>query len=268
MFLIQKNIDKVLFWKISRTDRANGLGTTIAEELELATIELENKLSQWKRSGYNRSMIPAHALIIKTIAGGQSKNIWVAGGDLKELAELKTPNLGREYAKKLTEVCNRIESLPIPTIAVIDGHAIGGGWEFAISTDIRIGTTKTKFHFKQLEVGLATGYGSCLRISEIVGKQKALQLLLTGEVVDCHQSLQLGLLHFLETSGDSAHRLALTFADRFKNLEPKAIAHQKAMFQNLVLEDHKISQLKELDLFEELWLNDSHKNFLEKFTNK
>jgi enoyl-CoA hydratase len=116
-----------------------------------------------------------------------------AGEDLKESSTGKSFETWIEETDGLQEVQRKIMSLGKPLIAAIQGYALGGGCEFAMSCDIRIATEDAKFGFPETEVGLTVTTAGTKLLTQIVGLGKAKELVFTGEFVDAHEALRIGL---------------------------------------------------------------------------
>ncbi|RZA11612.1 MAG: enoyl-CoA hydratase/isomerase family protein, partial [Proteobacteria bacterium] len=182
--------DSVLIWQLSRPDRRNALGPILAEELWVKVNELAKNLPTWP----DPSSAP-RLLAIKALSDmGDKDPIWIAGGDLRELSELKNPIDGRNYAKRMAEVCLALQTLPIPVVALIDGLVIGGGIEFALAADLRFATKRSRFHFKQLELGLSTAYASAGRLTHLVGASRAMNWLLRSSTLTARAAWEAGLI--------------------------------------------------------------------------
>jgi enoyl-CoA hydratase/carnithine racemase len=104
-------------WHISRPDRLNAIGTTVARELT-ETMEMTRKSLE----PHIRAIVITAETVIKS-----SNAVWIAGGDLSELGELRETAQGRDYAYTMRCFCEGLEALPVPVITVVDGAAIGGG---------------------------------------------------------------------------------------------------------------------------------------------
>lgn len=250
--------DSVLIWQINRPDRRNALGPSLAQELSEKVVELENFLKK-------DSMVLAkpRILAIKAMSDlGDSSPIWIAGGDLRELSELKDPAAGRKYAETMAEVCQSLQALPIPVVALIDGLVIGGGVEFALAADLRFVTKRSVFHFKQLELGLSTAYASAGRLTHLIGASRAMNWLLRSAKVSAQTAFELGLVHELAEDEAGLNRELDRFKTDITRLNPGSIAAQKHLL-NLHATNHNIEA--ELDVFESLWMNPYHQASLEKF---
>lgn len=157
---------------------------------------------------------PVNALSLKLIAGlkeafrdlnkkGNIKIIIItgagrtfcAGADIKELSAIKTRKDGESFAKNGQELMNIIESSTIPVIAAINGACIGGGNELAVACHIRIASEDAWFSQPEINLGIIPGFGGSLRLPKIIGKGKAIELLLTGNKVSAKEALAIGLLN-------------------------------------------------------------------------
>ena len=263
MHIQSETKESLLIWQINRPERRNALGTILSQELWEKTQQLRKNLKDWQDLPGD-SPLPIRVLAIKAAPTTADKApIWIAGGDLKELSELKTAAEGRKYAETMALVCNALYDLPIPVVVLIDGLVIGGGIEFALAADFRFITQRSQFHFKQLELGLATAYGSAQRLTQLVGVSKAMDWLLRSKRVTAEAALQSGLVHeVLDRMEDLEDELA-EFVDQIKRLPPRGVAAQKRMLHADGI-DPKRTQM-ELDIFESLWMKDYHQNRLNDF---
>ena len=242
-------------WHISRPEKLNAIGTGLAGELS-DTLEFMTKEMP--------AGIRAIVITAETVTKGD-KSIWIAGGDLKELALLKTKHEGRAYAKTMRAFCEGLEFLSLPVITVIDGAAIGGGAELALAGDVRFATVRSSLEFKQLKMGLATGYGAASRLIELLGKSRAQSLLYFSETIDAESAHQQGLIHRLIPSA-SVEDIGAAILPLL-NLEPAAVAAQKKLFRHattLPPGDHSWAD----DVFESIWLNETHRRNLEEFSRR
>ncbi|HEX2284561.1 MAG TPA: enoyl-CoA hydratase/isomerase family protein, partial [Mycobacterium sp.] len=132
----------------------------------------------------------AAALVVK----GAGDRAFVSGGDLKELSALRTEFEASSMAFRMRSICDRIAGFPTPTIAVLNGHALGGGAEFAVAADIRIAADDIKIGFNQVALAIMPAWGGAERLVELVGYSKALLLAGTGTVVDAAEAERIGLV--------------------------------------------------------------------------
>jgi enoyl-CoA hydratase/carnithine racemase len=131
-----------------------------------------------------------HALVIK----GAGDKAFVSGGDLKELAALRTENAAMEMALRMRGICDRIASFPGPVIAALNGHAFGGGAEFAMAADIRVAADDIRIAFNQVALAIMPAWGGAERLAALVGPGRALLLAGTGQTLTAHEAAQAGLV--------------------------------------------------------------------------
>ncbi len=121
---------------------------------------------------------------------------FVAGADIREFEGLgKDPFQGRDAALAGQDVLAHISSMPIPTIAAINGFAFGGGLELALAADLRVAATDARMGLPEVGLGLIPGYGGTQRLPRLIGPSRALDLILTGRHVPADEALQLGLVN-------------------------------------------------------------------------
>ena len=129
--------------------------------------------------------------IIITGAGEKS---FVAGADIAEMSTLSAIE-GREWGRLSQAVFSRIENLPLPVICAINGFALGGGCELAMACDIRIAASNAKFAQPEVSLGITAGFGGTQRLTRLVGKGRAKELLFTGEMIDAVEAYRIGLVN-------------------------------------------------------------------------
>lgn len=135
--------------------------------------------------------------IIITGAGDKS---FVAGADITEIAELNEVN-GRKFAENGQSVFDEIENCEKPVIAAINGYALGGGCELAMACHIRVATKSARFGQPEVNLGLIPGYGGTQRLTQLVGKGRAFELMMTGDIIDAEEAYRIGLVnHLVENS--------------------------------------------------------------------
>ena len=128
------------------------------------------------------------------ILTGAGEKAFVAGADISELAQ-QSPVSAKEYTHRGQAVINAIENLGKPVIACINGFALGGGCELALACTLRLASDHAKLGQPEVKLGLIPGYGGTQRLSRLVGKGVALQLVLTGEMISAAEALRIGLVN-------------------------------------------------------------------------
>ncbi|MCK9929076.1 enoyl-CoA hydratase/isomerase family protein [Frankia sp. Mgl5] len=132
----------------------------------------------------------ASALVIR----GAGDRAFVSGGDLKELAALRTEDEATGMALRMRQICDRIADFPAPVVAALNGHALGGGAEVAVAADIRIAADDIKIGFTQSTLAIMPAWGGAERLADLVGRGRALLLAGTGVTLGAAEAERLGLL--------------------------------------------------------------------------
>ena len=162
---------------LNRPSVLNALNTKLLGELSFALLELER-----------------NADIRAIIITGAGEKAFAAGADISELNALESAGAGADQMRMGQSVTRQIERLRKPVIMAVNGFALGGGCEIAMSGDIRIASENAKFGQPEVSLGLMPGYGGSQRATRLVGKGMAMYLCLTGEMIDAHEALRVGLV--------------------------------------------------------------------------
>jgi enoyl-CoA hydratase len=161
---------------VSRPEKLNALNDATIEELGAAV-------------GEARAREDVGAVLL-TGAG----RAFVAGADIRELLD-QTPGDAQTRAVTGQAVFRQFETSPKPTLAAVNGFALGGGCELAMACHMRIASDAAKFGQPEVKLGITPGYGGTQRLPRLVGRGRALQLLLTGDVIDAQEALRIGLVN-------------------------------------------------------------------------
>ncbi|HMG88614.1 MAG TPA: enoyl-CoA hydratase-related protein [Chryseolinea sp.] len=141
------------------------------------------------------------------ILTGDGDKAFVAGADIKEITSL-TPDQAHELSKRGQELFKLIENCPKPVIAAVNGFALGGGCELAMACHIRIATENAKFGQPEVTLGLIPGYGGTQRLPQLIGRGKALELMLTADMISAQEAKALGLVNHVVSNKDDLMDLA------------------------------------------------------------
>ena len=174
--LLYSVADRIATITVNRPDKLNALSAALIGELGTA---IDQAVADADVAG-----------VILTGAG----RAFVAGADISELAG-QTPMGAVARARRGQEIFSRFERSPKPTIAAVNGFALGGGCELAMACHLRIAGEFAKFGQPEVKLGIIPGYGGTQRLPRLVGTGRALQLLLTAEVIDAQEALRIGLVN-------------------------------------------------------------------------
>ena len=191
--------DRIAVVCVNRPDKLNALNRKTVDELDRAFVEAG-----------------ARADVAAVILTGAGPKAFVAGADIKELSE-QTPLSGRDYAAHGQGVLDRIESLEKVVIAAINGYALGGGCELALACHMRVAAENAKLGLPEVTLGIIPGFGGTQRLARIVGKGRALEMILSGEMIDAGEAHRIGLVNKVTPPGEalsSAETLARTIISR------------------------------------------------------
>lgn len=151
---------------------------------------------------------------------GSGEKSFVAGADIVEIRELDSKT-GKLFTERGNRLFSRIESLPIPVIAAVNGFALGGGCELAMSCHLRIASEKAKFGQPEIKLGIIPGYGGTQRLARLIGGGRALDLLLTARMIDANTALQWGLVNEV-AAPETIQTRAIELATQLAQLAPLA----------------------------------------------
>ena len=183
-------------------------------------------------------------VIILTGAGDKA---FVAGGDISHLASLDADG-ARQFALLAQRVIDRIEAFPKPVIAAINGYCLGGGNELAMGCDLRIAADSARFGQPEVKLGIIPGFAGTQRLSRLVGKGRAKEMIFTGEMIGAEEACRIGLVNRVVARDrllEEAKALALKMCDK----SASAIALSKEAIDNGLEMDFARAARYEADLF-------------------
>lgn len=171
---------------------------------------------------------------------------FVAGADIKEFQGLSVDE-GRELGKKGSELFRKIESSDKIFIAAINGFALGGGCELAMSCDIRIASNKAKFGQPEINLGLIPGFGGTQRLVRYVGLEKAKELILTGRTIEAEEAENIGLVGKV-VSAENLIEISMELANKIASKSKEIVKYTKRAM-NSYLESSNCHLSRESDIF-------------------
>ncbi len=177
--LLTRNEGGIYYITINRPEKLNALNKTVIEELGAAMDDV-----------YHNPGIKV------VILNGAGEKAFVAGADISEFQQLDAKG-GRDLAARGQQlVFDKIERSPKPVIAAVNGFALGGGCELAMACHFRLAGNNAKFGQPEVNLGLIPGYGGTQRLTHLIGKGRALELLMTGAMIDAETAFRYGLVNY------------------------------------------------------------------------
>ncbi|MCS7280526.1 MAG: enoyl-CoA hydratase-related protein [Desulfobacterota bacterium] len=196
--------DEIALVKINRPKALNALNSETLEELKNLSDELE------KRTDVK--------IIILT---GEGDKAFVAGADILEMKDMD-PTTGMEFSKKGHQVLSKLENMPKPVIAAVNGYALGGGLELALACDIIYASDKARLGFPEVTLGIHPGFGGTQRLARLVGLARAKELIFTGRVVTAKEAFEMGLVNKV-VPHDDLMKEVFSLAETIKSCGPIAV---------------------------------------------
>ena len=200
---------------INRPDKLNAINKAVMAELGSVIEEVEN-----------------NELIKGVILTGSGSKAFVAGADITEFKGLNSEE-GRALAKKGQDIFFSIERCTKPIVAAVNGFALGGGCELAMACHFRVASDNAKFGQPEVNLGLVPGYGGTQRLVQLIGKGRALELLMTGGMIDAASALQYGLVNYVVPPDELISKttsLMLTITSKAPLALSRCIAAVNAVF--------------------------------------
>jgi len=194
------------FWiSINRADKMNALNIDTLREIKLAVAEAN-----------------ASAAIKVIFLTGVGQKAFAAGADIAELASFSVEE-GTKMSADGHSVMNSIEQSPKPVIALVNGFALGGGCELAMACHMRIASNNARFGQPEINLGLIPGFAGTQRLCQLIGKGKAMELLLSGNAIKADEALSLGLVNQVVPL-EELYATAEKFAEILSSKSPVALA--------------------------------------------
>ncbi|TCN50068.1 enoyl-CoA hydratase/carnithine racemase [Rhodococcus sp. SMB37] len=188
---------------------------------------------------------------------GAGDRAFVSGGDLKELAKLRTVDEAAGMARRMRTICDRIAAFPGPVVAALNGHALGGGAEFAVSADIRIAADDIKIGFNQVSLAIMPAWGGAERLAALVGRGKALMLAGSGAILGVEEAHRVGLVDQVLPRD--------TFDEGWRLLARSLVNESSGSIKRVL---SGATPEEAIDAFAQLWVADAHWEAADKVMNR
>lgn len=245
-YVTLKKEGRVAVISIERPEALNALSRQIIDEIEglVETVEEDGEIG--------------------SIVFYSEKN-FAAGADIKAMMDLSV-----EEAKEFSfvRVMSKIRKLEIPTIAAIEGYALGGGLELALTCDLRLAAETAKMGFPEINLGIMPGAGGTIAAPRLIGAAKAKELIFTGRTVSAEEAVQMGLINY-SVSADSVREEALRLAKRLAEKAPVAMRMAKESIDRGLQAGSMDEGLEiELELWSRLFATEDQKEGMAAFVEK
>lgn len=219
----------ILTITINRPDKLNALNATVFTELEMITTEIQDNPD-----------------IKSAIITGAGPKAFVAGADITEFNGLNK-EAAMALAKRGQDIFFKIENSAKPIVAAVNGFALGGGCELAMACHFRIASEQAKFGQPEVNLGLIPGYGGTQRLAQLIGKGRAIELLISATLIDANTALQYGLVNYV-VAPENLLPKATAVLDLINTKAPIAVA---ACIQavNAVFDENINGYTTEIDAF-------------------
>jgi enoyl-CoA hydratase len=238
--------DHIFMITINRPDKLNALNQRVLDELNESFDTV-----------YNDENIKA------VIITGSGEKAFVAGADIAEFVSVKDDE-GESLSKKGQNIFLKIENCPKPVVAAVNGFALGGGCELAMACHFRLASTNAKFGQPEVNLGLIPGYGGTQRLTMLIGKGKAMELMMTGNMIGAEEAKSLGLVNYVE----APENLIPKTKEILQTILTKSPVAISKIIQAVNFYFNKEGFNEEAKLFGEVFLSDDKKEgtaaFLEK----
>ena len=175
--ILYEKEDNIAIIRFNRPKVLNAINPVVLREMKSAIEEIESDTS-------------IRALILT----GEGEKAFVAGADINIMKDY-TPLQGKVFSRQGQELFFQLEALPIPVIACVNGFALGGGMEVAMSCDFIYASDTAKFGQPEINLGIIPGFGGTQRLSRLVGKSKAKELCMTGIMISAQEAKDIGLVN-------------------------------------------------------------------------
>jgi enoyl-CoA hydratase len=247
--LLYENQDGIALITMNRPKALNALNQETLDEL--------NQLVD---------MLAKDSSVQVVILTGSGEKAFVAGADIAQMQSMSAME-GRNFGKLGQAVFNKLENLPQPVIAAINGFALGGGCELAMACDIRIASEKAKFGQPEVTLGITPGFAGTQRLPRLIGKGRAKQLLYTADVIDAQEAYRIGLVNVVAPA-EELMTTARAMAQKIQSRAAVAVQLCKAAVNEGLDTDLETGTAYEAEVFGLCFATADQKEGMTAFTEK
>ncbi|MBQ2599315.1 MAG: enoyl-CoA hydratase/isomerase family protein [Bacteroidales bacterium] len=247
------------FLKVS-SEREGVVTLTISSP---ATLNALNSTILAEMDDFLDTLDPSRVRVLVITGEGKA---FVAGADISEMAHLSEPE-GLAFGQRGSAVFKKIEDLPFPVVAAVNGFALGGGCELAMACDIRIASAKARFGQPEVGLGIIPGFSGTYRLPKLVGQGIAKELIYTGKIIGADEALRIGLVNSVVQPEELAGAVDALVTSILKNA-PIAVSYAKACINENYDLDVDESIALENQYFSKCFATDDQKEGMDAFLNK
>ena len=242
-------------------DRSSGVAT-----LTIARPEVRNAIDEGTMEELEAVLdtLESDASLVSVILTGSGERAFCAGGDLRWMKTLTGPEQGEAMSRRMQSILGRLSDLPVPVLAALNGHAVGGGTEIALAADLRFASENASLDFRQARMGLAPGWGGAVRLRRVVGYSRAFELLATGARLSAVDALGIGLVDRVVPKGGAVAE-ARRWSERVRPSSGRSVSVIKRMLRAPGADD---ALDREATLFAEVWASPEHREAVAAFFEK
>jgi enoyl-CoA hydratase/carnithine racemase len=224
---------------VDRPSVRNAIGFATVDQLDAALDE-----------------VAASDAAVLVIRGGGDR-AFVSGGDLKELSAVRTHEDAMAMARRMRGMLDRVAAFPLPVIAALNGHALGGGAEVAIAADIRLAADDIRIGFNQASLAIMPAWGGAERLAQRIGRGRALIAITTGELYDAASAFGIGLVDLVVPRADFDDAWQ-GLASKMASTAPGSTRAIKSVVAAAAPTTHQELEAAASDEFARLWIADAH----------
>jgi enoyl-CoA hydratase len=243
-----ETLDNIVILTINRPRQLNALNNQVITELEQTIDSID--------------CTAARCLVIT----GSGEKAFVAGADIAEMVDMDV-SAARDFSQRGNNLMHKIENLPIPVIAAVQGFALGGGCELALSCDIRLASERAIFGLPETTLGVMPGFGGTQRLARLIGPARAKEIIFTAKSVNAQRALEIGLVNQV-LPVDQFMEKVLAFAALIAANAPKGVQGAKAALNQGLQGDIIAGTAIEADIFASCFATVDQKNAMRAFVAK
>ena len=249
MQLLTETRERVFYVTLNRPQKRNALSRSLLGELRAAFEARAKDLT-----------------LVAAVLRGSGERSFAAGGDLADLDQLRSEQDGRDMALLARAALDAVRHFPVPVVAALNGDALGGGAELAVSCDFRIAAAQARIGFIQGRLAISTAWGGGVDLFELIGKRRALRLLSSAEILDAAHARDVGLVDAVAVAPQTLDAAVEAFIAPLRAVSPQV---QRA-FKALALRryDRNAAEQTELDHFASCWAHADHWVAHDRFMNR